>query len=145
MDNFDVFVPSLARWSHYYSTQAEGSKRKLQSLDQGSVPLAMNGGGLHSKKTVAVTSLDSALGEDKSDAGGVQIKMIAPSEQLVDQAKSEIKRDRDEGLEANHVTVKHPCTCQSKSKRRVKKPLSFVNKQVGGGVTKKATETSGCT
>jgi hypothetical protein len=147
MSQYDIFVPSVSRWTAYYTGQAEGTKRKLQALgiaDDAPV-VDMVGGALHSQKSLAVAGVGAAAAPSTdTSSSAAQIKMVAPTEQITEQAKSEVKREREEEREVigGHVIAKHPqVPSQLKKPARAKKqPVGA--KQTGRGVSKKAAAPS---
>jgi hypothetical protein len=138
-DNLDLFMPSVSRWGVYYMGQAEGSKRKLQSLGLGDVePGEYDGGDLHSNKTITVTSIGDDVVSvcDRGDtASKPSVTFVAPSEQIVDQAKSEVKRDSEDGAQTSHVTTTESPSVQSTTDALVDKQPDI--KKSTRGVTKK--------
>jgi hypothetical protein len=135
-DNLDLFLPSISRWGLYYMGQAEGSKRKLQSLGLGDVePGECEGGELHSNKVITVTSIGDGIDHSETIQTKPAVTLVAPSEQVVEQAKSEIKRDSDSESVASHVT-----TTESPGVRSIKARVGVDKqpeiKKCAGGVTK---------
>jgi hypothetical protein len=118
--------------------QAEGSKRKLQSLGLGDIePGEYEGGDLHSNKLITVTSIEDAVVPvcDRSETSKPPVTFVSPSEQIVEQAKSEVKRDSADGALVSHVTItESPSVRHPKSARVDKQPE--IKKQSGMGVTK---------
>jgi hypothetical protein len=60
--------------------QADGSRHKLQSLGLGDTAPPEMTGGIHSQKTVSVTSVGDAVVLGRHDKDIEQIKMVAPSQ-----------------------------------------------------------------
>jgi hypothetical protein len=93
----------------------------------------MIGGALHSKKSLAVSRVGATVAPSTDTcSNATQIKMVASTEQIVEQAMSEVKREHEEEREVvgGHVTVKHPHVPSQLKKVLRSSPL-VLNKREG--------------
>lgn len=88
MDPSKLYVPDPQKWMKFYKNMADG-KIKLFSTNQ-------IGGGLNSNSFIA--PIDKYVGQSEQSPSTDQtpVKLVSTTEQFVDQAKQELKREGED-------------------------------------------------
>ena len=110
MNPSKLYVPDPQKWVKFYKNLAEG-KIQIKPTNQ------MRGGGRISHSFIA--PIDKYLKECEEPKASTPVKLVSTTEQMVDQAKSELER---EGRDLK--TIAQAIKPQTKSKRRSGKSSS---------------------
>lgn len=124
MDSNKVYVPNPQKWIRYYESMAKGSHNPYVGQNGGNSGKQMGGSLVGSPGTFMVP-IETHKDSKSHQADPMTIKLVSPSEQVVQQAKAELQ------IEKKGIKRKNPLKKNSSSKRRrmIKTPIKSKGKK----------------
>jgi len=125
-----MYVPNVEKWMRYYKDIASGKENVYMENSQRNVK--QRGGGLSQNSNEFMIDIDKKNrgGEKSLPAKTINFEMISPAQQVVEQAKSELKREHS--LDSRHSFKRrrgvHTSTRKLKKKVANKKKSSIKKK-----------------
>lgn len=94
MNISSMYVPNVGKWMKYYQDAARGKENAYMNNTEKNIK--QWGGGLSTNSNEFMIPIDknSGEGEKSLPARDIDVKLVSPSQQIVEQAKSELKRKR---------------------------------------------------
>jgi hypothetical protein len=85
-----LYVPNANKWMRFYSQINRGN---VNPYANHTMKGYHRGGGLRNKTSPFMMSIDSYAKDNEANGKDLKINVTSPAEQIVEQAKSEIKRE----------------------------------------------------
>jgi hypothetical protein len=117
--NKKLYVPDIKKWTKFYMAVNKGN---VNPYTDHTMKGYQRGGGLRNKTSPYMLSIDTYTKDMDVTDNNPKINMTSPAEQIVEQAKSEVKREK---------IIK-------KDKRNVKRPSQKASTSKGGPPTKRS-------
>ena len=139
----NLYVPDPQKWAKYYEKTVSGEYNPYANKLKNN--LNQVGGSLNMPNRGFIVPIDAHAKNNTHESEPVKLKMISPTEQIVEQARNELKRiDRKRGIKRKQPISKINSSKQRRTVNNTKKPGRTVNntKKPGRKASRKSTHKS---
>lgn len=131
-----MYVPNVDKWMKYYTDVASGKENAYVGNTKRYVN--QSGGGLSRNSSEFMVAIDDSHGDGEKSlpAREVNVAMVSPAQQVVEQAKSELKRTRTSSAHQSsrkrrrrNTSPRKPTGVKRRFKKRSKKRIKKRSKK----------------
>jgi len=135
-----MYVPNVDKWVRYYKDVASGKENVY--IENTTRDVKQRGGGLSQNPNEFMISIDKSnrQGEKSLPAREINLNMISPAQEVVERAKSELKREHSPQFYHSSKRFRRVHSSSKKQNRRKKSIKKLTKKKTTKTASKKTTK-----